>query len=303
MKRDLFRRYVWLVDVIRHAKSITYEEISELWKESPLNTDQSPLALRTFHNHRDAIAQLFGIRIHCNRSDHEYYIQQDGIQGSETKLRVWMLQSLSLSALPAPEETIDSRVILDINPEEKHGLAAVFEAMDNGNAVAIRYPEIDGDSVRRSDAVIEPYCIRFWHYGWYLLGRNTETGKLEIYPLSDVLQISILDKKFTYPSDFIPRDFFRKYFGVEIDSDLEPLSIRVRIKGEFRQRLRIHPLHASQREVLTEPDSSIFDYLLVPSLTFISYILSLGPKAEIIAPASLRAEMLSTIKKMLSLYE
>ena len=81
MKRDLFRRYVWLVDVIRHAKSITYEEISELWKESPLNTDQSPLALRTFHNHRDAIAQLFGIRIHCNRSDHEYYIQQDGIQG------------------------------------------------------------------------------------------------------------------------------------------------------------------------------------------------------------------------------
>ncbi len=63
--------------------------------------------------------------------------------------------------LPAPEETIDSRVILDINPEEKHGLAAVFEAMDNGNAVAIRYPEIDGDSVRRSDAVIEPYCMRF----------------------------------------------------------------------------------------------------------------------------------------------
>ena len=72
-----------------------------------------------------------------------------------------MLQSLSLSAFPAPEETIDSRVILDINPEEKHGLAAVFEAMDNGNAVAIRYPEIDGDSVRRSDAVIEPYCMRF----------------------------------------------------------------------------------------------------------------------------------------------
>ena len=123
MKRDLFRRYVWLVDVVRHAKKITYEEISELWKKSPLNTDHSPLALRTFHNHREAIAQLFGIQILCNRSDHEYYIPQDDEHGSETKLRVWMLQTLSLSNLSSQSDVMDDRVLLDITPEERHGLA------------------------------------------------------------------------------------------------------------------------------------------------------------------------------------
>lgn len=303
MKRDLFRRYVWLVDVIRRAESITYEEISELWKESPLNTDHSPLALRTFHNHREAIAELFGIQIFCNRSDHEYYIQQDGVQGNDTRLRVWMLQSLSLSDLSAHDGKLHTRILLDINPEERQGLAAIFEAMLNDNAITIRYPEIKGDSARRSDAEIEPYCIRFWHYSWHLIGRNAENDKIEAYQLSDLLQVQILDRKFTYPSDFIPREFLRKHFGMDIDSDKAPQSIRVRIKGEFRQKLRIRPLHASQREVLTEPDSSIFDYLLVPSDTFISYILSLGPKAEIIAPASLRAEMLSNIKKIVALYE
>lgn len=303
MKRDLFRRYVWLVDVVRHAKSITYEEISELWKKSPLNTDHSPLALRTFHNHREAIAQLFGIQILCNRSDHEYYIPQDGEQGSETKLRVWMLQTLSLSNFAAGPEMADERVIMDITPTERQGLAVAFEAIKSGNVINIRFPQIKENSVRRADVEIEPYCIRFWHYNWYLLGRNTQLDKLEVYPLKSILQVQILDKTFVYPSDFSPRDFFRKYFGMEIDTEHEPMSIRIRIKGDKRQELRLNPLHASQREVLTEPDSSIFDYLLVPSSQFISYMLSLGPKAEIIAPANLRAEMLATVKKMLSLYE
>ncbi len=303
MKRDLFRRYVWLVDVIRNAKSITYEEISELWKESPLNTDHSPLALRTFHNHREAIHQLFGIRILCNRSDHEYYIQQEGSHGSETKLRVWMLQTLALQSLASQDGDIDDRIMLDITPEEKHGLAAVFEAMRTNNVIAIRYPEINCDSVRRTTVVLEPYCLRFWHHDWYLLGKNTDNDKLEVYPLGSVLQVQILDRKFSYPAGFSPREFFRNYFGVEGDDNREPLNIRVRIKGDNRQVLRLNPLHVSQREVLTEPDSSIFDYLLVPSPKFISYILSLGPKAEIIAPASLRQEMLQTLHKMLSLYE
>lgn len=303
MKRDLFRRYVWLVDVVRHAKKITYEEISELWKKSPLNTDHSPLALRTFHNHREAIAQLFGIQILCNRSDHEYYIPQDGEQGSETKLRVWMLQTLSLSNLSSQSDVMDDRVLLDITPEERHGLATVFEAMKNNNVIAMKFPQINDNSTKRIDVEIEPYCIRFWHYNWYLLGRNTASDQLEVFPLKSVLQIHTLDKTFVYPADFSPREFFRKYFGTEIEPDRQPMSIRIRIKGDKRQELRLSPLHPSQREVLTEPDSSIFDYLLVPSQQFMSYILSLGPKAEIIAPANLRAEMLSIIKKMLSLYE
>lgn len=303
MKRDLFRRYVWLVDVVRHAKKITYEEISELWKKSPLNTDHSPLALRTFHNHREAIAQLFGIQILCNRSDHEYYIPQDDEHGSETKLRVWMLQTLSLSNLSSQSDVMDDRVLLDITPEERHGLATVFEAMKNNSVIAMKFPQINDNSTKRIDVEIEPYCIRFWHYNWYLLGRDTANDRLEVFPLKSILQMHILDKTFVYPADFSPRDFFRKYFGMEIKPDREPMSIRIRIKGDRRQELRISPLHPSQREVLTEPDSSIFDYLLVPSKQFMSYILSLGPKAEIIAPANLRAEMLAIIKKMLSLYE
>lgn len=63
MTSNLFKRYVWLIDVVNQAGKLTYEEISSLWERSPLNEDRSPLALRTFHNHRYVVDKLFGITI------------------------------------------------------------------------------------------------------------------------------------------------------------------------------------------------------------------------------------------------
>ena len=37
MAKDLFNRYIWLVDTIYRAKKITFEEINERW----LRTDMS----------------------------------------------------------------------------------------------------------------------------------------------------------------------------------------------------------------------------------------------------------------------
>lgn len=303
MKRDLFRRYVWLVNVVRHAKSITFEEISELWEKSPMNIDRSSLALRTFHNHREAIAQLFGIHILCNRSDHEYYILENTDISGETKLRVWMLQTLSQQNLSSEDAAdIGDRIVLDTMPEEKYGLTSIIEAMKNGNIITVRYPEVIGESVLRAVDTIEPYCLRFWHYGWYLLGKDTSTGKLKIYSLSRMLQVEIHKEKFVYPRDFSPRQYFFNYFGVDVDSDRQPENIRIRIKGPLRQHLRIAPLHVSQREILTEPDSSIFDYCLVPSDEFVKAILGMGHKAEVISPSSLRKEIQAGLRKSLSLY-
>ena len=62
MTRDLFRRYIWLVETVYSSGRITFEEIANKWKRSSLNNGTS-LVLRTFHNHRAAIEELFGILI------------------------------------------------------------------------------------------------------------------------------------------------------------------------------------------------------------------------------------------------
>lgn len=59
----LIRRYVWLVDTIRHAGHITLEEINDLWlRNYVLNPGhETEIPERTFHRHREAIIDLFDV--------------------------------------------------------------------------------------------------------------------------------------------------------------------------------------------------------------------------------------------------
>ena len=66
MAANIFGRYVWLIDILLRYKSLTFQEISELWKESGLGYGEE-MPLRTFHNHRNAIKDIFDVYIECDR--------------------------------------------------------------------------------------------------------------------------------------------------------------------------------------------------------------------------------------------
>lgn len=75
MAKDLFDKYIWLVDTIYRAGKITFEEINERWLRSRLSEGED-IPLRTFHNWRTAIEQTFDINISCNRKGgYCYYIE------------------------------------------------------------------------------------------------------------------------------------------------------------------------------------------------------------------------------------
>ena len=64
MPANQFGRYVWLVDTLRHYKHLSYKEINDKWQKSGLSYgDGDDLPLRTFHNHRKAIQDIFNIII------------------------------------------------------------------------------------------------------------------------------------------------------------------------------------------------------------------------------------------------
>ena len=71
----LFQQYIWLVDTIHRAGRLTLEEINRRW----LGTEMSegiPIARSTFNRHRDAILDMFGVIIDCDKKDgFRYYIE------------------------------------------------------------------------------------------------------------------------------------------------------------------------------------------------------------------------------------
>ena len=91
-----FNRYIWLMNTLLQYKQLTFEEINVLWKESCLG-DGTPLPLRTFHQHKNAVEEMFGVEIKCNASNgYKYYISTPDTLKNDS-IRKWLLNSFTLS--------------------------------------------------------------------------------------------------------------------------------------------------------------------------------------------------------------
>lgn len=64
----LFQEYIWLVNVISRAGKITLEDINLKWLDTEMS-EGMPLARSTFNRHKDAIQDMFGIDIECDKRD------------------------------------------------------------------------------------------------------------------------------------------------------------------------------------------------------------------------------------------
>ena len=96
MVKDLFRRYVWLVDVVYRAGRLTFEEINERWRRTEMSGGED-LPLKTFHNHRHAIADIFGIDIECNRKGGYYYYIENADDIEKGGVRAWLLNTFAVN--------------------------------------------------------------------------------------------------------------------------------------------------------------------------------------------------------------
>lgn len=70
----LLSRYIWLIDTIYSAGSISREEIDRRWCRSLLSEGEMAIPERTFHRYKDAIQELFQINIAFSKS-RGYYIE------------------------------------------------------------------------------------------------------------------------------------------------------------------------------------------------------------------------------------
>ena len=114
MAKNYFNRYVWLIDTINRHGHISREEISRLWKQSSLNDTGEELYERTFHNHRGAILDTFGIEIKCDRSLGYYIANSDDLEGDG--IRQWLLESLSMNNLLNESTDMRDRILFERIP-------------------------------------------------------------------------------------------------------------------------------------------------------------------------------------------
>ena len=310
MAANLFGRYVWLMDILRRYKRLTFQEINELWQESGLGYGEE-LPLKTFHNHKKAIKDIFDVYIECDRKDgYRYYIDEpERIEGNN--LRSWLISSYATLNQIQADNKLEDRIIFEEIPSGQTWLTCIADAMRRNHVLSITHQGFGKPEPSTFD--IEPYFLKVVKRRWYVVARspyyserNKEQGVKPsdmylVYALDRISDIQDTGRTFKMKKNFDVHSYFEGCCGI-ITSNESSQKIVLRAYNGFADYLRTLPLHESQREIGSDDESTLFEYHLKPTFDFYQLVLAQGDQVEVLEPESVRDEMRNFAQNILDFY-
>ena len=298
MSKNQINKYVWLVETLYRAKKITLKEINRKWTETELSEGEE-IPRRTFHTWKNAVEEMFGLVIMCDKSDDRYYIEnRDDLE--ENGFQRWLLNTISVNNTLLENKALSGRILLENIPSGQDFLATVLEAMKKSKLLEITYKGFWSDSEHTFP--VAPYCVKLFRQRWYMVGNSVYEDKIRIYSLDRVLEAQLSEETFKYPKKFSPENYFKSCFGIIHDEDCPIETVKLKVDANQANYLRSLPLHLSQKELVHTGEYSIFSVEVRPTFDFQQELLWNGDALEVLEPLWLRKEMAGMAKRMWNNY-
>ena len=298
MSKYLLARYIWEVSTIHRARRITLKEINERWRDSPYY-DGKDIPRRTWDYHRKEIEMLFGVNIECDKHDNTYRIEGDSIFRNDD-LRQWLINTFSTTNAIREARDIEECISLENVPSAEPHLSTVILAIRERKTLDMDYQSFERDSMKAYE--LEPYAVKLFRQRWYIVGKIRNKDGVLIFALDRIMHLSKTDQKFNYPKQFNVHDYYHDSFGIIIEKGVDCQRVLLKVMNGQAKYFRSLPLHASQKEVETCTDYSVFEYHLKPTYDFEQEILSHREDVEVLEPLSLRETIKDSIMKMMAIY-
>ena len=298
-----YYKYIWLLDTLLTSHPLTIDEINMLWKDCPAS-DGQPIPLRTFHEHRKGIKEMFGVEIACDRSQgNVYYVKNPEVLDKQ-KVAKWLLHKYSIPQDFATFNSMKDRILLEEIPLGTAFLDAIIESMQKNMELRIDYQRYESEQEEHLQTLhIQPYALKVFNRRWYLLGYIKEKNGLRIIALDRILDMKVFSTNFEMPEDFDAKKYFANVIGIFVNKDLPVKKVKIRAYGIQAEYLRSTPLHKSQSEVRSKHgEFAEFTYRLCITPELVSQLLAMGDKVEVLEPQELREEMKVKIKNSLERY-
>ena len=299
-----YYRYIWLLDTLLNSSPLTIDEINMLWEDCPLSN--GPIPLRTFHEQRKGIKEMFGVEIVCDRSHGNVYYVKNPEVLEKQKVAKWLLHKYSIPQEFATFNSMKDRVLLEEIPLGTTLLNPIIEAMQKNVELQIDYQryESEQEEYNLQEFHVQPYALKVFNRRWYLLGYIKEKRDLRTIALDRILDLKILSTSFELPEDFDARKYFANVVGIFVNNDLPVTKVMIRAYGTQAEYLRSTPLHKSQAEGRSKyREFAEFTYRLCITPELVSQLLAMGDKVEVLEPEELREEMKEELIKCLTNYK
>ena len=295
-----YLRYIWLLDTISKSKQpLTFEQIVKIWESSPY-ANMGGLPIRTFHEHRKGVEEMFGVIIECDKSKgFTYYIKNPEV------LKQNPYAELLLRKYSVPQDLVTfnmmrDRILLEEIPHGTEYFDPIVESMRCNTELIIDYQRYEG---RRETLTMQPFSLKVYNRRWYVLGFIKEKGSIRHLALERFLDLNMTSKKFEFPKDFEPRKYYKNVVGIYVNDKLPVVNLKIRVYGVQMEYMRMLPLHQSQSEMESKyGEYAVFTYRVCLTPELKSKILAMGPDVEVLEPLEYREEIMSQIKASMDRY-
>ena len=298
MVTELLKKYIWLVQTFIRAgeRGLNLEEISGRWEER----FDSPYSRRTFNNHREAVEEVFGIRIECNRSTNRYFIGGSEDVSDEYAENAWLINTFTVNnMLSLGKERLSGRIAVEDIPSGHRHLTTVLEAMTENLEIVISYCKYT--SSEASEYTLRPYAVKEFAKRWYIIGHCVERDGLRVYGLDRILSMEVTSRKFRMPRRFDVDELFATSFGIYIPEG-PGQTIRFRTSPTEARYLRDLPVHSSQNETAADEEHVTFEIFVCPNKALIMEFCKYGSRLEVLFPAHVREAVAVELRKAADIY-
>lgn len=301
VQSELFKRYIWLVDLIYRNDGITRDEINRSWRQSHLNNrKEDELPERTFHRHKKAIEELFDIEIGCDRHGEKTYHIADREAMEQDGAMEWLLNTFALNNILSECKDLKHRILFERVPSGQQYLSTIVEAMRDGTVLNLSYQSFTMD--RPAPHEVEPYCLKIYKQRWYLVGRRPDRDAMRTFALDRILDIQLTAKKFILPDSFDAEKYFRDTIGIVVEDNCPPQTITISAANGQQNYIRSLPLHPTQREYESGSDGAKFSIFAQPNYDLIQELLRYGGDVTVLSPQWLRDKFRNIANKMSNNY-
>ena len=298
MRSTTYHSYIKLLNLLLNNGELTYEEICLIWDDDPTIETYPPI--RTFHEYRKGIKEMFGIDIECDRKRNVYYVKNPEVL-EDNKPAQWLLDKYSIPKGFSAFTLLKNRVLLEEITLGQAFLGRIMEAMRKNVELLVDYQQYQREDLQTFH--FQPYALKVYNHRWYLLGYLKEQKDVRTIALD---RIHTLDKSittFSLPAKFDAHKYFENVVGIYVDKDLPIEEIKIRANNKLADYLRSTPLHNSQTEGRSKHgEFAEFTYRLCVTPDLISQLLAMGENVEILKPKSLREEVVKKLRSTLQKY-
>ena len=298
MVTELLQKYIWLVQTfVRAGKNgLTLSEIIDRWE----NRFDLPYSRRTFNNHREAVEEVFGIKIECNRSTNCYFIDYSDDVSDENAESAWLINTFTVNnILSLGKQRLSGRVSVEDIPSGHLYLTGIMEAMTESVEIEIVYKKYT--AANSEHLTLRPYAVKEFAKRWYLIAYCVEREGIRVYGLDRVKELHTTTRSFKMPKGFDVDELFATSFGIYLPGGKAKI-IKFRVPESEARFLRDLPIHKSQEELETSNGYVTFSIFVCPDKNLVMEFCKYGSRIEILSPTDLREQIASELRAASNIY-